>query len=110
MAEKTAKELLEEARKNVGGEVNAALANDRLTLLKRLDELEDVHIEDDGAKSLRVILGHYSDGITLTRLSVLFPDPAVLAKARKAMAKELEESKKGRLVTLKLKPVPPPSQ
>jgi hypothetical protein len=103
MSDKSRKQVLEEAREQAAEELNEELANERLALLKRLDEIEEIHVDDNAATSLRKIVKHYADGISMSRLSFVFADPSALIKARKALSAEIEEIKVGRSIILKPK-------
>ena len=97
MTEKSKKQLVIEAQ----NEQLDVIATNRLTVLQSIDELESFGGKDDYVQGLRTIVNGYPDGITLSKVQTVLADTKVLADARKALKKEIEEIPKGKSFILK---------
>lgn len=89
--------------KQVQADQNLVIANQKVTVLKAVDELKSIGGEEDYEVGLRSILEAYPQGILLSKATTVLTDLEKLTKAREAMKIEIEETKKGKAVILKLK-------
>lgn len=92
-----------ESVKQIQKEQTLVIANQRVTILKSIDELESIGGNDDYTVSLRSILEAYPEGILLSKATTVLPDTEKLNAARDSLNEAIEENKKGKAVVLKLK-------
>jgi predicted RNA binding protein with dsRBD fold (UPF0201 family) len=97
----TNKELVKQAQTEQLG----IIANNRLTVLQSIEELESVGGKDDYHQSLRTIVNAYPEGVLLSKVQMVLTDVKVLGEARKALKHEIEEIG-GKRIVLKVRKQP----
>ncbi len=97
------------SRNEAAAAANQLLADAQIAVLRRLIEMEDLHLPLNTAFNLRKIVEAFPDGIALSKLQHVFADQVALNKARKKLKEEeqIDENDSKRSIVLKLKTPPP---
>ena len=94
--------------KQAQSEQNIVVADQRVALLKSIDDLASIGGSEDHLAGLRRILEAFPEGILLSSIQATTADAAAVSKAKKVLldSGEIEEEPKGRSFFLKLKTKP----
>ena len=84
---------------------NTVVANQRVSVLKSVDDLKSIGGKDDYVASLRAIVKEYPDGILLAKIQTVLTDAKALTAARDALKGEIDEVTKGKSILMKPKVV-----